>query len=362
MRLGGRSLANLTSQRHVNFTNATSDELEQLAQACEPATFGRNDETIVRDGLLDGTDSLRKLKVELYKLNFYEPKLPPRRRRILQAARRYPARRKDVRVARPCLSDAARGWGSARQASRDRMDFDSAAELSTAPPSSIGYAAFFSDVEHEVAPVLSGHRITLTYNLYFDDDGLASVSEPLTAPSLQTEMERNICAAFEALLENTLFLPDGGILGFGLRHVYQFKEDIKHVYDLFKGSDAALYRAVRSLGLEPVLHLYYEQDGDAGLIDHVLDFNSGDEFWNPVEFVHSQGGIAIRLETDDITPVDWVTPVTTFNCRSSTFVAFGNEASLELAYGHLCLIVHIGKVGQRTVKKVWEDAWEWLPD
>jgi hypothetical protein len=101
VRLAGRLLANLQSQRHVNFTSATSDELEQLAQACQPATFGRNDETvmdetyrkaanmdpdlfftplgydhtdivkIVRDCLLDSTDSPRKLKVELYKLNVY---------------------------------------------------------------------------------------------------------------------------------------------------------------------------------------------------------------------------------------------------------------------------------------------------
>jgi hypothetical protein len=231
----------------------------------------------------------------------------------------------------------------------------------TAPPSSIGYVAFFSDVEHEVAPVLSGHRITLTYNLYFDDDGRASVSEAQAAPPLQAERERDICAAFEALIENPIFLPDGGILGFGLQHVYQFKEDIGHVYDLFKGSDAALYRAVRSLGFEPVLYLYYEYDGDSGLIDHVLDFNSGGEFCNPIELVHSQGGIAIRFETDDVTSVDWVTPVTTFNCLSSTYVAFGNEPSLEMAYGHLCLIVRIGKVGDRMrkrLKKVWEDAWE----
>jgi hypothetical protein len=42
--------------------------------------------------------------------------------------------------------------------------FDSAAALSTMPPSSIGCAAFFSDVKHEVTPVVSGHRVILTYN------------------------------------------------------------------------------------------------------------------------------------------------------------------------------------------------------
>lgn len=31
---------------------------------------------------------------------------------------------------------------------------------------SIQFAAFYSDVEHEVLEVHSGHRVTLTYNLY----------------------------------------------------------------------------------------------------------------------------------------------------------------------------------------------------
>jgi hypothetical protein len=40
------------------------------------------------------------------------------------------------------------------------------------PLVTIGYAAFFSDVKHGATPVVSGHRVTLTYNLYFDgDDG-----------------------------------------------------------------------------------------------------------------------------------------------------------------------------------------------
>jgi hypothetical protein len=56
---------------------------------------------------------------------------------------------------------------------------------------SIGYVAFFSDVEHEVALVTSGHRITSTYNLYFDDGGPVStndaVSEHLTPPQPANE-------------------------------------------------------------------------------------------------------------------------------------------------------------------------------
>jgi hypothetical protein len=81
--------------------DTTPQEIEQLAQACQPATFGLNkaevmDETcrkagkmdtdrfftpltldhtdlikIVRNYLLEGTDSSRQIKVEPYKLNVY---------------------------------------------------------------------------------------------------------------------------------------------------------------------------------------------------------------------------------------------------------------------------------------------------
>jgi len=47
--------------------------------------------------------------------------------------------------------------------------FDSGKELSEQTKPSIGYVAFYSDVEDEVALVQSGHRVTLTYNLYIDD-------------------------------------------------------------------------------------------------------------------------------------------------------------------------------------------------
>jgi len=231
--------------------------------------------------------------------------------------------------------------------------FDSAAELSTAPPSSIGYVAFFSDVEHEVAPVVSGHRITLTYNLHFDDDEPAPVTAPEPAPLVQAANERSICAAFEALLENPEFLPEGGVLGFGLQHVYQIKGNgeasLGHVYGLLKGSDASLYRAGHSLGFEPVLYLYYEHDESAGLIDRVPDFKSCGEISDPIKFLRYDGGITIRLNGKKVTRVNWVTPVTKFNSLSSTYVHYGNELTLGMAYGELCFIVHIGKMGERML-------------
>ena len=47
--------------------------------------------------------------------------------------------------------------------------FDSAKLLhhDSDPDNRLAYVAFFSDVAHEVLPVLSGRRITVTYNLYW---------------------------------------------------------------------------------------------------------------------------------------------------------------------------------------------------
>ena len=36
---------------------------------------------------------------------------------------------------------------------------------------SVQWAAFYSDCEHEVLPVTSGYRVTITYNLYYNSDG-----------------------------------------------------------------------------------------------------------------------------------------------------------------------------------------------
>ena len=140
--------------------------------------------------------------------------------------------------------------------------FDSAKALAAINQPTIGYVAFFSDIEHEVAPVTSGHRITLTYNLYFDDDsGPVSkndtVSKHLIPP--QSPNQQVFSETFQALLGNPEFMADGGTLAFGLRHVYPIEESLEHVYNVLKGSDAAVYQSMCVLGFDPVLYMYYAE-------------------------------------------------------------------------------------------------------
>lgn len=45
-------------------------------------------------------------------------------------------------------------------------------------PSKIAWAAFYNDCEHEVEEVRSGHRVTLTYNLYVTDRNALTLRQP----------------------------------------------------------------------------------------------------------------------------------------------------------------------------------------
>ncbi len=53
----------------------------------------------------------------------------------------------------------------------EEWSFDAAKAIKDDQGPSIGFVAFFSDVEHEVTMVTSGYRVTLTYNLYFAEPG-----------------------------------------------------------------------------------------------------------------------------------------------------------------------------------------------
>jgi hypothetical protein len=74
-----------------------------------------------------------------------------------------------------------------------------------AAPTEIKWAAFYSDCEHEVHEVTSGHRVTLTYNLYLTRGAghLAGTSPALDSTQLP------LYKGLQTALENPGFLRDG---------------------------------------------------------------------------------------------------------------------------------------------------------
>ncbi|KAI0317216.1 hypothetical protein OF83DRAFT_1059009 [Amylostereum chailletii] len=379
---------NGADSRHVNLAQASPKELLALATACQPATFGRGAEdvldeayrkagkmdanvfstplvpertdliNIVRGYLLEGTESNRPIEVELYKLNVYgegsffkaHVDTPRNESMFGSLVLVFPTQHKGGDLV---FRHAGNEW-----------TFDSAQAVGDQDSPSIAFASFFSDVEHEVLPVTSGQRVTLTYNLYFGDmkkkedkeEGPATSSPTLMAiPHSLASNGATICSTFEALLTMPSFLPDGGAIGFGLHHVYPFSESISHVPQLLKGSDAVLWRVFSTLGFEPTIYLFYKRErmwgsgADKTLMDKPVDFNYMEER-SFAGYVHKHGGIMVyqRYGRPD-EEVKWMTKANnSLNRHTREYVAYGNESHLSYAYGDMCMIVRVGKAGERT--------------
>jgi hypothetical protein len=257
--------------------------------------------------------------------------------------------------------------------------FDSGQALAALDRPSIGYVAFLNDIEQDVAPVTSGHRVTLTYNLYFDDDGgpvswKDAVSEHFTPP--KPPNQNGFSEAFTALLENSEFMAEGGMLAFGLRHGYLIEHrGLGHIYDFLKGSDTVVYQSVRALGFEPVLHMYYDEGfspPEGVIVDVAVGFCAVFEEYSVSEIAQAEGGILVRQDSGSIyedphggptESIEWVTPMTTYSRKEDAFVSRYDTTQMNWAYGDLCMVVRIGKAGDRLayptvaqVKKAYEQS------
>ncbi|EJD46053.1 hypothetical protein AURDEDRAFT_103079, partial [Auricularia subglabra TFB-10046 SS5] len=212
--------------------SASTAELDKLAALCQPATFGMNQEDVLDEsyrkaGKLDNKDfainidlarsgllqavhdalfsweaSPRNIQAELYKLNVYGPGS------FFKAHKDTP--RGEDMFGSLVLNFPVKHEGGALVLRHDghevKHDPSNAAYTS---PDQVSWVAFYSDVEHEVLPVTSGHRVTITYNLYFVKD--------VVSPQVKSEP---LLQALKQLVADPTFMPDGGRLGFGLKHQY----------------------------------------------------------------------------------------------------------------------------------------------
>ena len=109
------------------------------------------------------------------------------------------------------------------------------------PLSEVCWAAYFSDVEHEILPVTSGHCLTLTYNLYAIQERLHSV--PSGSP---------FYSCLQRAISTPHFMRDGGCLVFDCEHLYAYtslneKEQLSHV---LKGADYLIFSTANMLNLK----------------------------------------------------------------------------------------------------------------
>ncbi|KAG5220214.1 hypothetical protein IMY05_C4645000100 [Salix suchowensis] len=131
--------------------------------------------------------------------------------------------------------------------------YDSSTLTSQDGTPTISYVAFYGDIEHEVLPVESGHRITLTYNLFFKNPRiLRAPSHDINSHPLRIELEK--------ALKDPMFMKDGAFLGWGLQYDYPVEarptEDCRRrtnrldfVADNLKGEDALVAQICEDLNL-----------------------------------------------------------------------------------------------------------------
>ncbi|KAJ7659242.1 hypothetical protein DFH06DRAFT_1406329 [Mycena polygramma] len=391
--------------RRVDLSKATADELKELADACQKATFGVNqtdtlDETYRKAGKLDldkfatrldvsasglleaitpdimqgqTVDADKYVRADIYKLNVYGPGS------FFKAHRDTP-RGEDMIGSLVVVfpTDHAGGELTLEHAG-STWTFDSAAQLSASPDPAVAYLAFYSDVTHAVEPVRTGYRVTLTYNLFLADraTGTGTAASTRAVPPPEQAFE----SALRTLLADPAFLPTGGFLGYGLAHQYPMPRagdgsgPLGGVLRILKGGDARIRTVSERIGLSTSVKILYdsgqqsEREGHDVIADKVLDTEDVyDEGCGELMQAIQREGVILRRSTErskevaeerrgyyiDVeskTPsnaesVHWVTKITQLNRVGSSYVAYGNEASIEHSYGNAALFVRVPAFGE----------------
>jgi len=249
--------------------------------------------------------------------------------------------------------------------------------LSSIP--TIQWAAFYSDVVHAVLPVTSGHRLTLTYNLYSVPNAF---SPPLLEPNTLPLYEKVNC-----LLENPEFLPEGGHIGIICTHAYPHTSAAvaPNIRCALKGVDRAVFATFCALGLDtdvrPVAtidHNDWESEEDPidvppstnskYIINPRYNILAGESHLKPVDrFNYLQtenprervqmwvggngdGGLA-NQDTNrvDIENVFWLAPAKVPNWELQlALLSYGNQPALDLVYSFATIVARVPRWAVRS--------------
>ncbi|KAF8990133.1 hypothetical protein BDZ89DRAFT_1173686 [Hymenopellis radicata] len=361
---------------YLNLANATDAEMAQLVVACDAAPFGRGSETVVdetyrrarkldlsrfalpfelagtgiinkiyRDLVKSDTALHRFIRAEPYKLNIYD------KGAFFKAHQDTPRAENMFGSLVVVFPTAHEGGALVLREKGSEWSFDSAQMLakSTSTEPEIAYVAFYSDTEHEILPVTSGSRVTLTYNLYFEDT--ANLLANPTAPSAKHLALKD--AIQELVADPDLRSQGVRKLCFGLAHQYPVRKSesqnlghsVSELKQYLKGGDALIYSVCQEHGLQINVKVLYDMEFSGGIYlgtepAHAPKWPVDDE----AEL--TEGMEVIQIPTWDDTAVGeetlfWVTPQSKASQIETTYVVYGNDASLGHVYGEICLVVEL---------------------
>ncbi|KAF2472367.1 uncharacterized protein BDR25DRAFT_283777 [Lindgomyces ingoldianus] len=151
---------------------------------------------------------------------------------------------------------------------------------------SLQWAAFYTDCEHEVLEVTSGHRLVFTYKLCVSR-GLGDLAGNCDVINFQ---QLPLYQKVKETLVNSEFMPKGGHLGWKCSHAYAHGTNAgaAALPTVLKGSDMAIYEVFRSLDLpvciRPVLQdiSNFYSAGDLGEVEDLQGLDHvGHDFGDP---------------------------------------------------------------------------------
>ncbi|KAF8547430.1 hypothetical protein OG21DRAFT_1450308 [Imleria badia] len=389
--------------RRIDFSNVGGDDLEELYHACKPAEFGRNGENVFDESyrkagkmdltsfstLLDPrslgiheqvskallTQSFATIDMELYKLNVYG------KGDFFKAHKDTPRSQDMFGSLVVVLPTPHEGGQLVLRHDEKEWTVDFTERFAAATEPSVCFVALFSDVEHEVLPVTSGYRVTLTYNLY------RKPVHPTT--SIPTPFHFQLKQALADLVNDKSKLPNGGYLAFGLAHEYVHtgRRVLDPLLAQLKGSDRALADVCDELGLPYSLRLIYpritddqvnfitteELDVDPDKMDY--ESSSNDFLRQALEGLTIEQAEGVHLigarwtfdpkilEIDEHgyssglapyfrTPITEVMGITRIHSSvkvQTSFMAYGNESELDCFYGTACMLIAVEPAASRNL-------------
>ncbi|KAG8902982.1 hypothetical protein FRC01_009390, partial [Tulasnella sp. 417] len=132
---------------------------------------------------------------------------------------------------------------------------------SNASSLSLPWVFFYSDVEHEILPVASGHRLTVAYDIFTTDTVRYRV--PGDPDKINTQ-SIELCKVLNNALKDKEFLNKGGKLAFALTYQYPAREmelAKKVAFDaILKGHDYLLFHTLKALRLTPQVRAVYQPE------------------------------------------------------------------------------------------------------
>ncbi|KAG8980187.1 hypothetical protein FRB90_007770 [Tulasnella sp. 427] len=259
-------------------------------------------------------------------------------------------------------------------------------------PSKLPWVFFYSDVEHEILPVTSGHRFTIAYDVFATD------TVQYRAPDNTDKVDAHLLSLYSALrgpLLDENFLVQGGKLAFGLEYRYPATElevNKAEGFDgILKGNDYLLFHTLTALSLAPQLRAVYDPTEYSEWLQkkRLQELTASGKYHYPADQFSSfqlrnlakgqpedvafftaanfkgipssscEGMLYSRVELLEQrlhASIDWdliwvQRPAVRSWSKASTFARYGNEPDTSFSYVAGVLIVDIPPVGEGARKK-----------